>query len=203
MGRLRFILSPGTSGDVEHVRGLVRDATSWLRRSKRTDQWEKPWPDLARQNERILNDLMKGKTWLVWDDATAAGTITIDPDAPLAAHGNPVWPVHQRRERALYVRRVIVRRGYAGLGIGAALLDWAAGVAKRDHGAALIRIDVWTTNFGLHAYYERQHFTRCPAPRELVNYPSQALFERRAEQAGSAHRNLFVEASRPYERDTG
>jgi len=40
-------------------------------------------------------------------------------------------------------------RKYAGYGLGAALLDWAADVATRDYGAALIRIDEWTTNLGL------------------------------------------------------
>lgn len=142
---------------------------------------------------------MERKTWLVWDDGTVAGTITIDTEEPQAALGRPVWPAYKRREQALYVRRVIVRRVYAGLGIGAALLDWAAGVAKKEFGIALIRIDVWTTNRGLHAYYERQRFTRCPGrdPRELSSYPSQALFERRAEQAGSAHRDLFMEIKMP------
>ena len=69
----------------------------------------------------------------------------------------------QTRRPALYVRRVVVARSYSGLGLGAALLDWAADVAKSDHGAALIRIDVWTTNLELHAYYEGQRFTRCRA----------------------------------------
>lgn len=190
--------------DIGEVHGLVREAAKWIGGSKNTDQWANPWPDRAAQRERILNNLIKGKTWMVWDDATAAATVTIDTEEPMDLNGQPVWPANKRHESALYVRQVIVSRRYAGYGLGAALLDWAADVAKRDHGAALIRIDVWTTNLGLHAYYERQRFTRCPGrdPRELVNYPSQALFERRAEQAGSAHRNLFVEASRPYERGT-
>jgi GNAT superfamily N-acetyltransferase len=150
----------------------------------------------------MLNDLLRGKTWLVWDEATLAGTITLDTEEPLAAHGRPVWPPHKRHELAVYVRRVIIRRAYAGLGLGAALLDWAADVAKRNHGATLIRLDAWTTNPGLHAYYEGQRFTRCEGrdPRELVNYPAQALFEREIDQAGAAHTKLFVEAEGPNER---
>ena len=56
----------------------------------------------------------------------------------------------------------------------------------RNHGAALIRVDAWTTNYGLHGYLERQRFTRCPGrdPAELDNYPAQALCEREIEQAG-------------------
>jgi GNAT superfamily N-acetyltransferase len=91
---------------------------------------------------------------------------------------HPVWPAKEGQPTVLYVRRVIVSRRYARLGLGAALLDWAANVAKTDHRAELIRIDVRTTNLKLHAYYEGQRFTRCPDPQGLGDYPSQALFER-------------------------
>ena len=89
-----------------------------------------------------------------------------------------------------------VRRRYAHLGIGAALLDWAAEAAKRDHGATRIRVDLWTTNRALHAYYQRQGFTRCPPPDpwDRIDYPSQALFERQIEQAGEGHAKLFLQA---------
>ena len=62
------------------------------------------------------------------------------------------------QSRALYIRRVVVSKRH--LGLGSALLDWAADVARRDYEATLIRIDVWTTNLNLHAYYEGQRFTR-------------------------------------------
>jgi GNAT superfamily N-acetyltransferase len=189
-------------GDLDAVSGLVREAAEWLRTSKTTDQWARPWPDRIRQRERMLNDLLKGKTWLVWDGATAAATITVDTDEPVDLKEQPVWPEHERHRSALYVRRIVVARDYAGCGLGAALLDWAAHVAKRDHQAALIRIDVWTTNLELHAYYEEQRFTRLRGrdPRELAGYPSQALFERGADLPGSNYQELFLEEER---NDTG
>jgi GNAT superfamily N-acetyltransferase len=143
----------------------------------------------------MLNDLVKGKTWLVWDGVTAAATITVDADEPLDLNEQPVWPDDKRHEPALYVRRVIVSRRYAGIGLGAALLDWAADMAKRHHQAALLRIDVWTTNKELHAYYEGQLFTRRASrdPRELANYPSQALFEREVDRSGSDYKEFFGE----------
>ena len=182
-------------GDLDKVRGLVREASDWLRTSRDTDQWANPWPDRARQRERILNDLLKGKTWIVRDGTTAIATVTVDTEEPLDLNEQPVWPAHKRHEPALYVRRVIVSRRYAGLGLGAALLDWTADVAKRDYEAELIRIDVWTTNLDLHAYYERQHFTRCVGrdPRELADYPSQALFERAVGRSVSGYTKFFTE----------
>jgi hypothetical protein len=62
----------------------------------------------------------------------------------------------------------------------------------------LIRIDVWTTNLELHAYYERQRFLRLPDrdPALRLDYPSQALFERAADLSGSDYTKLFLEEER-------
>jgi GNAT superfamily N-acetyltransferase len=178
-------------GDLDKIVGLVREAADWLR-SMGIDQWQEPWPDPAGHRERILNDLFKGKTWLVRDDKTTVATVTIDTDEPVDAQERPVWPAGENRRAVVYVRRVIVSRRYARLGLGAALLDWAAEVAKRDHGAELIRIDVRTTNVKLHAYYEGQRFIRCPDPQGLGDYPSQALFQRSVDRPGSDFTKLFT-----------
>ena len=177
MGRYPFVLRLAVPGDLDKVVALVREAAAWLR-SIDIDQWQEPWPDPAGHRERILNDLLKAKTWLVQDGEIIAATITIDTDEPMDVDEHPVWPAKEGQPTVLYVRRVIVSRRYARLGLGAALLDWAANVAKTDHRAELIRIDVRTTNLKLHAYYEGQRFTRCPDPQGLGDYPSQALFER-------------------------
>ena len=176
---------------MDKVARLVQEAAEWLG-SRGIDQWQEPWPDRAGQRERILNDLFKGKTWLLRDGKTVAGTITIDTDEPLDVDEHPIWPQDKGQRPALYVRRVIVSRRYTRRGLGAALLDWAADVAKRDHGAELIRIDVRTTNKKLHAYYEGHSFTRCPDPQGLGDYPSQALFERRVDAPGSGFTKLFI-----------
>lgn len=196
MGKYPFVLRLGMPGDLEIVSGLVREAATWLR-TKGTDQWAQLWPDPAGHRERILNDLLKGKTWIVWDGATAAATITIDIDEPLDLNDQPVWPVQEDREPALYVRRVIVSRNYAGMKLGTGLLDWAAEVAQREHGAAVLRIDVWTTNLNLHAYYQRRSFTRRKSrePREILDYPSQALFERKVKTQITDYKTLFIEES--------
>lgn len=96
------------------------------------------------------------------------------------------------------MRRIVVARDYIGCRLGPALVDWAAHVAKRDHRAAQIRIDVWTTNLELHAYFERQRFVRMPGrdPASLRDYPSQALFERDVDVPGSDYDKLFLEEKR-------
>ena len=47
VGKYPFVLRLGMPGDLEIVSGLVREAAGWLRTSKNTDQWTKPWPDTA------------------------------------------------------------------------------------------------------------------------------------------------------------
>lgn len=196
VGKHSFVLRLAGLGDLEAVRKLAREAATWLR-TKGTDQWAKPWPDPAGHRERILNDLIKGKTWIAWDRMTAAATITIDTDEPLDQNDQPVWPAQKSREPALYVRRVIVSRNYAGMKLGAGLLDWAAEMAQREHGATVLRIDVWTTNLNLHAYYEQRSFTRHKGgeQREIADYPypSQALFERKADTRVTDYKRLFTE----------
>jgi len=87
-----YALRLAVPGELNHVRGLVHEAAEWLRTSKDTDQWATPWPDRAGQRERILNDLFKGKTWIVWDGPSVAATITVDTEEPLTLNGQPVWP---------------------------------------------------------------------------------------------------------------
>jgi len=193
VGRYPFVLCLAVPGDLDKVVGLVRGAADWLGR-KGIDQWQKPWPDRAGQRERILNDLFKGKTWLVQDGKIIAATITIDTDEPLDLDERPVWPPGENHQAVLYLRRVIVSRRYARIGLGAGLLDWAADIAKRDYRAQVIRVDVRTTNRKLHTYYERQHFTRCRDPHGLGDYPAQALFERRVDAPGSDYSKLFMTA---------
>jgi GNAT superfamily N-acetyltransferase len=194
VGRYPLALRIATPTDWDDVRGLVREAAEWLRDSKDTDQWTRPWPDQLGQSQRIRNDLLRGQTWLVWDDTTAAATITIGTEESVGADDQPVWPAHKRHELALYIRRLVVSRSYAGLGLGAALMNWAAAVANREHGARLIRIAAWTTNLHLHAYLEGQGFTRSEGmdPRELSDYPAQALFERVIENSGSGYTRLLT-----------
>jgi GNAT superfamily N-acetyltransferase len=190
MGGYPFVLYVAGSEDFPEVAGLVREAADWLWR-KGTDQWQKPWPDEAAHQRRIRDDLLKDKTRLLRDGESIVATITIDTDGPMAKD-HQVWPSGKNSKPAVYVRRIVVSRRYAGRGLGAALLDWAAETAETEYRAELMRIDVWTTNETLHAYYEGQHFVRCQDPQGLGDYPSQALFERPVQVRGSSFLNLFI-----------
>jgi GNAT superfamily N-acetyltransferase len=179
VGRPPYLLRRASPSHFGVILQLIEEAAGWLR-GKNTDQWAHPWPDTPTRDERVWRDLDDGRTWIVWDAAIAAATITVTTDDPRDPAGRYVWPRRKRRQRALYVRRVIVRRSHAGLGLGAALIDWASEAAIQQIGTPRLRIDVWTTNRDLHAYYRDHGFkrgTRRP-PWKLPGYPSRALFER-------------------------
>jgi GNAT superfamily N-acetyltransferase len=175
-----FTLCQATPPQAGVIRDLGDEAKLWLR-GKDTDQWSTSWGGPQGRDKRIMRDITGGDAWILWDEEIGIATLSVGTEVPLAAPDTPVWPAGRLTEKALYVHRVIVRRSYAGHGIGAALLDWAAGFAWRTIGTPLLRIDVWTDNFALHDYYRVQGFTFIGVrdAKELPGYPSRALFELR------------------------
>lgn len=161
--------------NLKAVLGLIDEARGWLW-TKDTDQWEKPWPDETARDTRVLKGLQGGKTWIVWDGDIPAATVTITTRKNAAVWAKPDCTC-DLAERAVFVHRLITARKYAGLGLGAELIDWAGLRGQRLYGARWIRIDVWTTNQGLHDYYMKQGFEPCGFCTD-PDYPSGALFQK-------------------------
>jgi GNAT superfamily N-acetyltransferase len=176
-------------GNMESIVRLIEDRADWLRRQQ-TDQWAQPWPNRTERDRRILAHVCAEKTWIIWDADTAVATITADRDA------DPHWPATVRQDPAVYIHRLVVSLPFAGLQLGSQLIDWADRTATHDFGARWIRVNAWTTNQRLHAYYSRVGFKRCE--RAIDNgddrpYPSAALFERPAGRPMATGRILFAE----------
>jgi GNAT superfamily N-acetyltransferase len=185
-----LVLRRASVNDMGVVIRLIEEAAGWLR-TKGTDQWSKPWPNLAGRDSRILASLSEGKTFIGWQGRTPAATITADPDH------DPYWPDDMRRDPAVYVHRLIVSRPFKGAGLGAALLDWAGRNARSDYGAMWIRVSAWTTNSALHAYYRRQGFVLVGLNPD-DGYPSAARFQRPTALFHSpGHPGLFRESWQP------
>lgn len=167
-----FLIRQATECEIGTVTSLIDQAASWLR-TKNTNQWEHPWPTPAGRAKRIRGDIKSGKTWLAWDGKTAAATVTIEykqsENLPELWAPNDVGP-------AFSAHRLVVNRRYAGMGLGAAVLNWA-GEQAAVKGCEWMRIDVWTTNRALHEYYECQGFKFVRMHRDR-KYPSGALFQR-------------------------
>lgn len=170
MGDSLLLLRRATGRELDVITGLIDQAADWLR-TKNTDQWAQPWPSEEDRHHRIRRDLLAGKTWIAWAGTRPIATITA------AAEDSNIWPKDSRKEPAVYVSRLVVSREHAGQSLGAHLLDWAGARARGRYGARWVRVDVWTTNKALHAYYRQQGFDfygYC----EADDYPSAALFQK-------------------------
>jgi GNAT superfamily N-acetyltransferase len=165
-----------TTEDFDTVLGLIDEAAAWLR-TKNTDQWATPWPDRDARDARVKRGLAGEKTWIVWDGTVAAATVTLTPRLNPKVWSRPAC-LCDLGERAVYAHRLITARSYRGQGLGAQLIDWAGLRARYRYGAKWIRIDVWSTNAGLHDYYLNAGFEPCGGCED-PGYPSGKLFQKR------------------------
>ncbi|MEV0968970.1 hypothetical protein [Microtetraspora glauca] len=178
---MSFRLRLARRDDVDDLIFLRDEAATWLRK-KGSDQWAATWRGDADHRRRLLVGVDLRATWLVTLGNHPVATVTVyDEDHPgiwlRAPHGH---------EPAFYLHRLIVSRQSDDCrGLGGRVLDWAAACAELA-GAGWLRVDVWTTNTGLHDYYKGKGF----APAGLIpmdvldglgwsDYPSRALFQRK------------------------
>ncbi len=190
MGELRLALRRASLHDFGVVSGLSAEARQWLRTTS-TDQWAEPWPSEDALEQRILGAIRSGRTWIAWDGTVPAATITASPNH------HEIWPLENWRDVAVYVRRLVVSRQYAGHRLGAQLLDWAGLRASREYGARWQRVDVWTTNTRLHDYYRDQGFVFCGFCEWIADYPSAALFQKPINEIKPLEDPLVREAGNP------
>ena len=170
-----YQVRPATQDELPAILDLIGSAAQWLQKDKNTAQWAKPWPDEEGRDARIVQGIGDGLIWTATaSDGMPVATITC------RGHGNDLlWTPQEQAEPAAYVSRLIVSRDLAGQGLGASLIDWAGLHGVRQWRADWIRIDVWTTNTGLHNYYKRHGFEYVRT-RELQHewdYPSAVLFQ--------------------------
>ncbi len=155
--------------------GLIDDAAQWLQTEKNSDQWQRPWPDEPARDQRIRRGIKVARTWMVENDDGLVATVSF------GRGGNKkLWRLRERNQPAVYVSRLIVSRRHASDGIGADLIDWAGQQGRLGWNAEWIRVDVWTSNDALQAYYKRQGFmhVRTWDFSDPWDYPSAALFQK-------------------------
>jgi GNAT superfamily N-acetyltransferase len=189
---LRIARAADTPENLRAIIGLVEEASAWLS-LKGTDQWQKPWPTRRRRDARIQRGLKREATWIVWADHRAVATVST-----ATTPKSMVWRDAEcdLSAPAVYAHRLIVTRDFAGWGLGAQLIDWAALRGHRDYGAEWVRIDVWSSNLALHEYYTKRGFKscgECPDSR----YPSGMLFQKNVLDIVEPESPLFAEFELP------
>jgi GNAT superfamily N-acetyltransferase len=183
-----LVIRRAKADDIPVIIGQIDSAAAWLQKDKNTNQWAEPWPDEKTRNGRIIRGIDRGATWMVECGGALAGTITYRNRA------NPrLWTQAELNERAVYVSRLIVDRAFAGIGLGAALIDWAGMRGIEQWRAGWIRVDVWTTNIGLHNYYKALEFEylRTVEVEREWDYPSAVLLQKPTARINHAAASQF------------
>ncbi|MGW1976507.1 GNAT family N-acetyltransferase [Streptomyces sp. NPDC001889] len=138
-----------TLANAERLRRFRSDAAAWLA-ARGSDQWSTPYPD-----DLLRRSITAGEVYLFHHDTTrdAIATVTLDTRAEPA-----LWRPEEALQPALYIHKLTVAGPGLHTGLGSRILDWCGDRAARD-GAHWLRLDAWTTNTALHAYYRAQGFT--------------------------------------------
>ncbi|MFD5802168.1 GNAT family N-acetyltransferase [Streptomyces sp. NPDC127020] len=133
--------------DLAKLLAFRQEAAAWLSRLG-TDQWQRPYPA-----DKLLATIETGEVFMVRDGNVTAATITLTPEAE-----EGLWAADELQEPSLFINKLTVARTHAGHNLGGRLLDWAGDRAHRA-GAKWLRLDAWTTNTDLQAYYLRHGFS--------------------------------------------
>ncbi|MBI3650556.1 MAG: GNAT family N-acetyltransferase [Acidobacteria bacterium] len=131
-----------TVADIPAIQALFTEAIHW--------QEAKGLPTFAHLSAAFFaQEINKGAVFLAEVDDQIVGTISLYEADDKIWDGDP--------DTALYIHRLISRRGAAGRGVGAALLEWshkrAAAFDKQ-----WLRVDSWANNEELCRFYESQGF---------------------------------------------
>jgi GNAT superfamily N-acetyltransferase len=189
MTSLRLARAEATAENLNTILRLIREASGWLE-GKGTDQWQKPWPDRKQRDARVWRGLQRGATWIVSAGRRPAATVTVAKTPNIAVWQNAECNLD---DPAVYAHRLIIDRQFAGWGLGAELIDWTGLRAHPENGAKWIRIDVWSTNKGLHEYYMKQGFEPCGTAPD-PGYPSGRLFQKPVSEISEPFCPLFTES---------
>jgi GNAT superfamily N-acetyltransferase len=128
--------------DLDAVMQLFSDARAW-HRQKGVDIWSE------FDRNQIAADIRAGRVFVARSDQSIVGTVTLVESDPL------VWDADRRE--ALYIHKLASSRSPAGQGVGARLLQWVQGYARKL-GKECVRLDTWNNNPGMRRYYEGHGF---------------------------------------------
>jgi GNAT superfamily N-acetyltransferase len=150
-----------TPPDARVVSDILNEAARWL-----AEEGNPMWKADELEPGRIAADVGQGLFFLADSAGTPAGTVKFQLEDRL------FWP-DQRQEEAAYVHRLAIRRRFAGTGVSAAILRWAAGRA-RELGRPYLRLDCEANRPRLRAFYEafgfRYHSDRHVGPYHVSRY---------------------------------
>src|SRR3982074_1852117 len=138
-----FTVTRAAPQQVPLVYSLLNEAARWLT-GRDISQWPYPYPEHV-----VRASVNRQDTFLAWQDGQPVGTFAIYWDDP------QFWG--EQPPDAGYMHRLAIAPTARGTGLGARVLDWAAGHVAA-HGRQGIRLDCGAANAPLRAVYEGRGF---------------------------------------------
>jgi GNAT superfamily N-acetyltransferase len=132
-----------TLEDLPVVAKMLDEATVFVR-TKGRDQWPVPSPQA-----KLRASVADRSLYVVEVHGEPAATFTLLLDDP------KFWG--ERPPDAVYLHKLAVRRGFAGRGLGARIVDWVVDEAARL-GRSFVRLDCQRDLPGIRRYYEELGF---------------------------------------------
>lgn len=157
--------------DIEIRQARVTDAPVIAEILQEADTWaeqthERLWLESELEPAQIAAEVRSGEFFLAMHADAPIGTLRYQLEDAL------FWPDAADGEAA-YVHRLAVRRRWAGRGVAAQMLSWAARRAVAD-GRAILRLDTDMTRPRLRAMYLdcgfREHSERQVGPYHVMRY---------------------------------
>ena len=130
--------------ELPEVLSILTEAARWARDAGVLGHWEVPYPE-----QWVRPSLERGEVYLVRLRDADVGTLTFRWTDPL------IWG--EQPADSGYVHRLAIRRSAAGLGVGAAMLQWCDDQLRKE-GRRYLRLDCRSTHAGLRRYYLRAGF---------------------------------------------
>lgn len=166
------MIRPARPQDIDLIIGWRAERAQWLA-SLGQDQWGNAGLNADAFAARVAASIQAGETWISEKDGTPVGTIAVDNWT------DPELWTPDEISTALFIHRLISPLSSAGLNVAGPLIDHAEGLAIQQS-KAWLRLDAWTNNQFLHAFWIRQGFRHV---RTYAQAASGALFERRVERS--------------------
>ena len=171
----RLEVAVAQSGELAQYVDLLEEAGSWLwQRGIR--QWE-PGSHRA-QRPRLARDIERGAVRLVRIGTRLAAGVILDWQR--STQRSTVWNGFEGEAGYLY--KLVVARACAGRGVGAALLRHCEDETRLE-GRPFVRLDCWSGNARLRAYYENAGYAARGQGEEHGAIVS--LYEKRVRRRGA------------------
>jgi GNAT superfamily N-acetyltransferase len=164
-----LIFRRAASEDFEVLYAIMLDAAQWLA-TREIDQWT--WVEKSQGRNFLRERLQTAEVYLAFVRHEPVGTVSVQWE------DREIWGERGVDGLAGYVHGLAVKRSASGRGLGAALIDFAAGLTLAE-GRRILRLDCMSANESLRIYYLRRGFKLVGEHHSAKTGFDSALFERK------------------------